>query len=61
MKMNISVEMNSFQNILEELGIVIVEGCHPGSTYYAAELRNDVANANMTARKLGLKYRFKTA
>ena len=49
------------KNVLEELGIVIVEGCHPGSTYYAAELRNDVANANMTARKLGLKYRFKTA
>ena len=49
------------QNILEELGIVIVEGCHPGSTYYAAELRNDIAHANMTARKLGLKYRFKTA
>jgi len=45
---------------LEELGIVIVEGCHPGSTYYAAELRNDVDNANITARKLGLKYRFKT-
>jgi hypothetical protein len=48
------------QNVLEELGIVIVEGCHPGSTYYAAELRNDVDNANITARKLGLKYRFKT-
>ena len=49
------------QNVLEELGIVIVEGCHPGSTYYAAELRNDVDNANITARKLRLKYRFKTA
>ena len=48
------------KNVLEELGIVIVEGCHPGSTYYAAELRNDVDNANITARKLGLKYRFKT-
>ena len=48
------------QNVLEELGIVIVEGCHPGSTYYAAELRNDVDNANITARKLGLNYRFKT-
>jgi len=46
---------------LEELGIVIVEGCHPGSTYYAAELRNDVDNANITARKLGLNYRFKAS
>jgi hypothetical protein len=49
------------QNVLEELGIVIVEGCHPGSTYYAAELRNDVDNANITARKLGLNYRFKAS
>ena len=49
------------QNVLDELGIVIVEGCHPGSSYYAAELRNDIENANITSRKLGLKFRFKTA
>jgi hypothetical protein len=49
------------QNVLDELGVVIVEGCHPGSSYYAAELRNDIENANITSRKLGLKFRFKTA
>jgi hypothetical protein len=36
------------------LGIVIVEGEHPGSSYYAAELHNDPATANQTAIKRGL-------
>ena len=43
----------------DALGVVIIEGEHPGSTYYAAELRNDIADANATAAKLSLPFRFK--
>jgi hypothetical protein len=38
--------------------IVIVEGDHPGSSYYAAELLMDVADANALAREEGLPIRF---
>lgn len=38
--------------------IVIVEGDHPGSSYYAAELRMEVADANALAEKHGLPIRF---
>ena len=38
----------------EALGIVIVEGEHPGSSYYAAELNEDPATANRTAIERGL-------
>jgi hypothetical protein len=38
--------------------IVIVEGDHPGSTYYAAELQMDVAEANALAIDEGLPIRF---
>lgn len=44
---------------LRALGVVIVEGEHPGSTYHAAELRNDIELANETAAKLELPFRFK--
>jgi hypothetical protein len=44
---------------LEQLGIVIVEGECPGSSYYAAELRNTVEDANRIAADLGVWYRFK--
>lgn len=44
---------------LDELGVVIIDGEHPGSSYYAAELRNDIAVANATADRLGLPFRFK--
>lgn len=43
---------------LAELGIEIVEGEHPGSSYYAAELPGAVAEANEHARRLGLPIRF---
>lgn len=46
-------------NILDALGVVIVEGEHPGSSYYAAELRNDIAPANLVAQALGLDFRFR--
>jgi hypothetical protein len=38
--------------------IVIVEGDHPGSSYYAAELQMDVAEANALAIEEGLPIRF---
>jgi hypothetical protein len=52
-----------FENLdsdtLDALGVEIVEGEHPGSTYYAAELRNGIDKANETAGKLGLPFRFR--
>ena len=44
--------------IAEALGIVIVEGDRPGSTYYAAELRIPVNDANKRAKELDLPVRF---
>lgn len=41
------------------LGVVIVEGDHPGSSYFAAELRQDTAAANRIARKHGIPVRFR--
>lgn len=54
--------LNYFRNmdgsILDSLGVVIVEGDSPGSTYYAAELRGDVADANIQAIKHSIGIRF---
>jgi hypothetical protein len=47
------------RNTLEALQVVIVEGEHPGSTYYAAELRQCIDEANVQAKSLGLPFRFK--
>jgi hypothetical protein len=44
---------------LDALGIDIIEGEYPGSSYYAAELRQDVDYVNQVARDLGLKFRFR--
>lgn len=44
----------------ESLGIVIVEGDRPGSSYFAAELRTPIDEANEIADILDLPYRFKT-
>lgn len=41
------------------LGIVVIEGEHPGSSYYAAELRESLQYANESAERLGLPFRFK--
>jgi hypothetical protein len=41
-----------------DFGIVIVEGEHPGSSYYAAELRKPVEYANAVADRLGAAVRF---
>jgi len=44
---------------LAELGVVIVEGDHPGSSYYGAEMRGDIEEANERARRLGWPIVFK--
>ncbi|TVS14942.1 MAG: hypothetical protein EA424_17800 [Planctomycetaceae bacterium] len=46
---------------LEILGIHIVEGDRPGSTYYAAELPDDIEKANHTAAAHGIPVRFVAA
>lgn len=55
--------LNFFQQLgratLEDIGVVIVEGEHPGSTYYAAELRADIEEANSATARLGLPFKFK--
>lgn len=48
-------------DVAEELGIVIIEGDPPGSTYFGAELRNSIEDANATAVRLGLPFRFRAA
>ena len=44
---------------LEQLGIDIVEGDCPGSSYFAAELTIPVTEANQRAKDLDVAYRFK--
>nr|WP_326530316.1 hypothetical protein [Rhodoferax sp.] len=44
---------------LKALGVVIVEGDHPGSTYFAAELRQPTESANAAAELLKLPFRFR--
>ncbi len=55
--------MNFFEwkdrQFLKELGVVIIEGEHPGSSYYAAELRNDIELANAVLEKNACNYRFR--
>ena len=57
-----SAALNYFKNmdgdLLDLLGVVIVEGDHPGSTYFAAELKADIADANAVAVKHQLDIRF---
>lgn len=45
-------------DMLDELGIVIIEGQCPGSSYFAAELHTDVDEANDIARRNGWTIRF---
>jgi hypothetical protein len=56
--------MRFFQDIpskiLDELGVEIIEGEHPGSTYYAAELRKPVVDANYAAKQMGLPFQFRS-
>jgi len=48
------------QESLKLLGVKIVEGEHPGSTYFAAELRCSIEQANRAAKKADLPVRFVT-
>ncbi|MEY4757574.1 MAG: hypothetical protein RJA34_2472 [Pseudomonadota bacterium] len=45
--------------IAAALCVVIIEGEHPGSSYYAAELRQSVEAANAVAQSMHLPFRFK--
>ena len=47
------------QKALETLEIFIVEGEHPGSTYYAAELQIPIEEANRRAIAANIPFRFK--
>jgi hypothetical protein len=44
---------------LDGIGVQIVEGQHPGSSYYAAVLRQDIDYVNNIARSLGLTFSFR--
>lgn len=46
---------------LETLGVEVIEGEHPGSTHYAAELRGDIDEANRAAEAAGIPVRFVAA
>lgn len=46
---------------LETLGVEQIEGDRPGSTYYAAELRGDIDEANRAAEAAGIAVRFSAA
>jgi hypothetical protein len=39
----------------------VIDGEHPGSTYYAAELRVDIEEANRAAEAAGMPVRFVAA
>jgi hypothetical protein len=43
---------------MDALGVVIIEGEHPGSSYFAAELRIPVEEANAIAEENGWTIRF---
>ncbi len=44
---------------LDGIGVQIVEGEHPGSSYYAAVLRQDIDYVSQVARGLGLEFSFR--
>jgi hypothetical protein len=48
-------------NELRTLGVKVVEGEHPGSTYYAAELCSTIEEANRAAETAGIPVRFVAA
>lgn len=48
-------------DVLSALGVVIVEGSHPGGDYFAAELHESIEDANAAAELLRLPLRFRPA
>ena len=55
--------LNFFEDMsaddLKTIGVVVIEGEHTGSTYYAAEMRIDIEAANKAAAEAGIPVRFK--
>ncbi len=47
------------EDYLDILGVEVIEGDHPGSSYYAAELCKPVEEANQIAIREGIPVRFK--
>lgn len=45
--------------VLDAIGVQIIMGEHPGSSYYAAELRSPIEAANAQAQRLKLPFRFR--
>lgn len=45
-------------SIPDKIGVKIIEGDHPGSTYYAAELLISIEEGNERAKKMDLPIRF---
>lgn len=45
--------------LLDRLGVVLVEGEHPGSSYFAAELHVPIEEANAAARAADIPIRFR--
>ncbi len=45
---------------MEKLGVQIIEGLHPGSTYYAATLTKPIDEANLIAVSEDIPVRFIT-
>jgi len=45
----------------KSLGVTVIEGEHPGSTYYAAELTGDIDETNRAAEEAGIPVRFVAA
>ena len=43
---------------LDRLGVVVINGEHSGSSYFAAELRNPIEQANANAQTYGIPIRF---
>lgn len=46
-------------DVLDALGVEIIEGPYPGSNYRGAELRRPIEEANTIAEVNGLEYRFR--
>jgi hypothetical protein len=46
-------------DLADDLGVVVIEGEHPGSSYCAAQLCVPIADANRAAERLKLPFRFK--
>ena len=44
---------------LDLLGVILVEGAFPGSSYYAAELAGELDAANQAAERAGIPVRFR--